>query len=209
MRRSRGRAPALAVAAALALAGCTGGLGQQARSEAGSGANYVSGDGTVTRVAPGDRGAPVRLSGRTADGSTVDVADWRGGVVVVNVWYAGCAPCRAEAPDLAELARAAAADGVRFVGLNTRDDAGTAAAFDRRYGMPYPSVLDASSGAALLSLRGTVPPQAVPSTVVLDAQGRPAGRILGRLDPGVLRQLVEDVAATTGSTAPSAAAAAG
>jgi hypothetical protein len=70
-------------------------------------------------------------------------------------------------------------------------------AFDRRYEMPYPSVLDADSGAALLSLRGTVPPQAVPSTVVLDAEGRPAARYLGRIEPDILSGIIEDVQGST------------
>jgi thiol-disulfide isomerase/thioredoxin len=194
---------AAAGAAVLLLAGCTG-LGQTT-STGGSGNGYVEGDGTYALVAVGKRTDPVHLTGSTTDGTTVDVAAWRGSVVVVNVWYAGCAPCRAEAPDLARAAADPANAGVHFLGVNTRDDAATAKAFDARFSMPYPSVLDADSGAALLSLRGTVPPQAVPSTVVLDTRGRPAARIIGRLAPDVLQGLVEDV--ENGSTkAPSAPA---
>ena len=185
---------ALAAAAALLLSGCTaGGLTDQAR--AGDNKNYVSGDGTVTLVESGDRDDPVDLSGTTAEGDEVDLADWRGDVVVLNVWYAACAPCRAEAPDLVAVATDYEADGVRFLGVNTRDDVAGAQAFQRTYDIPYPSVLDASSGAALLALRGSVPPQAVPTTLVLDAEGRVAARALGRVEESTLRGLVDDVLA--------------
>ncbi|SDQ15946.1 TlpA disulfide reductase family protein [Quadrisphaera sp. DSM 44207] len=195
------RAASLALAAALVLAGCSGGgLGQEAGEQAreGDSRSYVAGDGSVATVAVEERGEPVELAGETTDGSTVDVADWRGDVVVLNVWYAACPPCRKEAPDLAAIAQETATDGVRFLGINTEDDAATAQAFERTFATPYPSLLDAGDGSALLALRGTVPPQAVPSTVVLDAQGRPAARVLGIADPSVLSALVQDVRAESG-----------
>lgn len=189
------RLVALAAAAVLGLTGCTASDALSEQARAGDAKNYVSGDGTVTTVASTDRSEPVELSGTTADGATVDLADWRGDVVVLNVWYAACAPCRAEAPDLAEAATAYAGEGVRFLGINTRDDAAGALAFERTYGIPYPSVLDASSGAALLALRGDVPPQAVPTTLVLDGEGRVAARVLGRVEGSTLRGLLDDVLA--------------
>ncbi|MFP5335353.1 MAG: TlpA family protein disulfide reductase [Actinomycetes bacterium] len=189
------RLVALAAAAALGLTGCTASDALSEQARAGDAKNYVSGDGTVTTVAVAERSEPVELTGTTAGGDEVDLADWRGDVVVLNVWYAACAPCRAEAPDLVETAAAYADDGVRFLGINTRDDAAGALAFERTYGIPYPSVLDASSGAALLALRGDVPPQAVPTTLVLDREGRVAARVLGRAEGSTLRGLLDDVLA--------------
>ncbi|MFZ5869664.1 MAG: TlpA family protein disulfide reductase [Actinomycetota bacterium] len=192
------RLVAVLLAGAVALAGCStsDSLSQQAR--AGDSKNYVSGDGTVSTVPAAEREEPVELAGTTAEGDQVDVAAWRGDVVVLNVWYAACAPCRAEAPDLAEVSAEYADRGVRFLGINTRDDAAGAQAFQRTYGIEYPSVLDATSGAALLSLRGKVPPQAVPTTLVLDAEGRVAARALGRIDGSTLRGLLDDVLAEEG-----------
>lgn len=192
------RLVAVLLAGAVALAGCStsDSLSQQAR--AGDSKNYVSGDGTVSTVPAAEREDPVELAGTTAEGDQVDVAARRGDVVVLNVWYAACAPCRAEAPDLAEVSAEYADRGVRFLGINTRDDAAGAQAFQRTYGIEYPSVLDATSGAALLSLRGKVPPQAVPTTLVLDAEGRVAARALGRIDGSTLRGLLDDVLAEEG-----------
>lgn len=182
-------AGALAAPAAAALAAC-GGLGQTS-GDTGNQQGYVSGDGTRKILAVADRGQPVVLSGKTADGSTVDVAAWRGSVVVVNVWYAACAPCRAEAPHLAAIA--SDSPDVRFLGINTEDDAAVVQTFEKKFGIPYPSILDAGSGEGLLALRGRIPPQAVPSTIVLDAEGRPAASVIGKVEEDVLRGMIDDV----------------
>lgn len=195
MIRDRLRLLAAAALAAALATGCTasGALSEQAR--AGDAKNYVAGDGSVTQLAVGSRNEPVELTGTTAEGDTVNLADWRGSVVVLNVWYAACAPCRAEAPDLVAVANEFSAKGVKFLGINVRDDAAGAMAFQRTYGIPYASVLDAADGSALLALRGQVPPQAVPTTLLLDAEGRVAARVLGRVDGSTLRGLLEDVLA--------------
>lgn len=182
-----------AVAGVLLLSGCSAGdLEQQAR--AGDNKNYVAGDGSVVELAASERGEPVEVSGTSAEGEPVDLADWRGDVVVLNVWYAACGPCRAEAPDLREIAAEYAGQGVRFVGVNTRDDAPTAQAFQRRFEISYPSIMD-SDGAAIMALRGQVSPQAVPTTLVIDPQGRVSARILGLADPSILRSLIDDARA--------------
>ena len=180
----------LAAAAAAVLLGLTGCAGEGALPDASADdRGYISGDGSTIELAPADRGDPVDVTGVSAEGETIDLTQWRGEVVVLNVWYNTCPPCRAEAPDLAAIAVETAPDGVRFVGVNTRDDAATAQAFQRTFGITYPSILDVR-GEAVLALRGEVAPQAVPSTLVIDRQGRVAARILGTADPGTLRTLV-------------------
>ncbi len=187
------RALAALTLAVMALAGCSGGtLEQQAR--AGDDKGYLAGDGSVAEIAASDRGEPVAVTGTDADGEPVDLAQWRGDIVVLNVWYAACGPCRAEAPDLQAISTQYAADGVRFVGLNTRDDAPTAQAFQRRFEITYPSIMDAD-GSAIVGLQGQVSPQAVPTTLVLDRQGRVAARLLGKADASTLRSLVDSALA--------------
>jgi thiol-disulfide isomerase/thioredoxin len=182
-------AGALALPAAAALAACDG-LGQQG-TDTGNQQGYVSGNGDLTILAVADRGRPVVLSGTTTAGDTADVAAWRGQVVVINVWYAACAPCRVEAPHLAKVA--GDNPDVRFLGLNTRDGLAQAKTFEKEFEIPYPSILDKGSGQGLLALRGTIPPTAVPSTVVLDVQGRPAACVVGRVEESVLRGVIDDV----------------
>ena len=176
------------------LAGCGVGGGGTSSGEPSSVVDqgYQSGDGTTKTWAVADRGEPITLSGTVFAGGAVDVATWRGDVVVLNTWYAACPPCRKEAPDLVQLAADFAADGVHFLGINGTDAAGAAQAYERTFAVTYPSIAD-TDGTAIAALQGAVPVQAVPTTVVVDREGRVAARILGLADPSTLRALVDDV----------------
>ncbi|MCM3660208.1 TlpA family protein disulfide reductase [Georgenia satyanarayanai] len=190
MRRLARALAALALTA-LALSGCAPAAETPQDS---TGAGYQAGDGSWTTWEQGERTGPVELVGTTYDGEEVTLADWRGDVVVLNFWYAACPPCRAEAPDLAAIDADYADAGVRLLGVNPRDDPATAQAFERSFEVPYPSLHDeAASGVA--ALQGVVPLQAMPTTVVLDAEGRVAGRVLGQIDAGVVRGMIDDVLA--------------
>lgn len=156
------------------------------------GQGYVSGDGSVQTYDVGDRKGPVAITGTDFEGNDVDSTDWAGDVVVVNTWYASCAPCRAEAPDLVSLA--GSKDGVQFLGINTEDDAGSAQAFQRTFEVPYPSIED-RSGKVIASLNGVVPLQAVPTTVVLDQEGNVAARVIGQAEHSTLESLIDEVLA--------------
>jgi peroxiredoxin len=182
---------AVAALAVLLLAGCTPDTGSSTPDDV-EGQGYQSGDGSTTTWTAADRTGPLELSGTDFEGTAQDVADWRGDVVVLNTWYANCPPCRAEAPDLAALSTDYAADGVKVLGINRTDDAGTAQAFERQFEVPYPSLAD-TDGAAIATLQGTVPVNAVPTTVVLDRDGKVAGRILGLADPSTLRSIVDEL----------------
>ncbi|HIZ36945.1 MAG TPA: TlpA family protein disulfide reductase [Candidatus Ruania gallistercoris] len=157
-------------------------------------AGYVSGDGSIETWAPADRGEPVELAGTTYEDDQVDLTDWRGDVVVVNFWYAACPPCRAEAPDLAAVAEDYTDEGVHLLGVNHTDDAGTALAFERSFDVPYPSLND-TDAEGVAAMQGVVPLRAMPSTVVLDTEGRVSGRIIGQVQPATLRALIDDTLA--------------
>ncbi|WP_353828528.1 TlpA family protein disulfide reductase [Agromyces sp. SYSU T0242] len=184
---------ALAVASVVALAGCsTDPLAEQYRE--GSGKGYIAGDGTIAEYPTDQRGEPVEFAGTTIQGAAFDSADLAGEVTVVNFWYAGCAPCRAEAPMLQEVFERFDGEGATFVGVNVRDQAATAASFEENFGITYPSIVDANDGAVQYAFAGDVPPAAVPTTLVLDADGRVAARILGQLDDAsILSTIVGDL----------------
>jgi peroxiredoxin len=182
--------------AALALTGCTANdsLANQYRS--GNGQNYIAGDGTVSEYAAGNRGEPVSFSGKLQNGDTVTSKDYAGKVLVVNFWYAGCPPCRVEAPDLQSLSEKYASQGVGFLGVNLYDSVQTAASFEKDKGVTYPSVLDRDTGSVLLAFSKTVPPKATPTTLVVDKEGRVAARILGAIpDKSILDTLISDAVA--------------
>ncbi len=196
-RTARRRASAVALAAAvIVLAGCTSSdpLAEQYRE--GTGQGYISGDGAYTVIAAADRREPVEFSGAVESGETVSSDDYRGDVLVVNFWYAGCPPCRLEAADLETLAQRFEPDGVSFLGVNIYDQAPTALSFANEFGVTYPSILDVNDGSVRLAFAGQVAPNAVPTTLVLDQQGRVAARISGLLtEPSVLRSMITDVLA--------------
>lgn len=161
-------------------------------------AGFVSGKGVITRLAAEDRRQPGQVAGETLEGEQVSLADYEGRTVVVNIWGSWCAPCRSEAPDLVEASKELADDGVQFLGINSRDlDRAAAQAFQRRFEVPYPSIYD-QKGQTLLAFRGTLSPNAIPSTVVIDDQGRVAASIIGETTKSTLVGLVEDVQAEDG-----------
>ena len=182
------RAPVLLalVAAALTLAAC--GRDQPASALLGA-----------ATFAPADRAAMPAIAGPTLDGSTLDLASLRGKVVVLNAWASWCTPCRTEIPAFVELATGSDPADVAVVGLNVEDDDTAARAFVRDFGMPYPSIVDADG--SLLQTVPDVPPSALPSTVVLDRDGRIAARFVGEADTDELSQIVHDLAGSVTPTA--------
>lgn len=176
---------ALALAVAVLLTGCT----QQGWSSPSDGSSDIAGTGVTEWKKP--TSAPIRFSGPTVDGSTFRSSDYAGKVLVVNFWYAGCGPCQSEAGTLRTLAEKYKAEGVQFVGVNVRDEAGEAKPFEQKYGVPYPSILDqANHGAVELAFAGSIQPNATPTTLVLGRSGRVIARLLGQVDPSTLDTLI-------------------
>jgi thiol-disulfide isomerase/thioredoxin len=175
----------------LLLAGCDS---LQGTNEGG----YVAGDRQVLQIAPADRGEPVELSGKTLEGDALDLADLRGRVVVVNTWWSGCPPCRTEMPMLTRAAKKLG-DEAAFVGINIRDlSAAQGLAFERSLDVGFPSIYS-PGGEALLAFSGKVSPAAVPSTAVLDKDGRVAAVISGAIPSELtLTELVHEVATADG-----------
>ena len=163
---------------------------------------YIDGKGVITVLPPGDRKVPGDVTGKTLDGADVSLASYAGKVVVLNVWGSWCPPCRAEADDLAKAYQELAPKGVVFLGINTRDaSADNARSFVSRYAVPYPSIFD-PGGTNLLAFHGTLTPNAIPSTVVIDQEGRVAASILGEVTSATtLVDLVDEAtqAATQGA----------
>ncbi len=187
-RRRTGRTALTAAAAVLVLSACSG------RAEAPDGVqNYEEGDGSITIVSTERRQPVGELRGSTIDGQQIDLASYRGKVVVLNVWGSWCPPCRVEAPALQAASVELAPKGVAFLGINARENGNRAAAqaFERSFGITYPSLFDSPD--YLLALRGAVAANAFPSTVIVDAQGRIAARISGPTTKTTLVNLVDDV----------------
>ncbi|MFZ3499535.1 TlpA family protein disulfide reductase [Streptomyces sp. 5.8] len=198
-RRSRstsGRAillTAVTLAGALTLTAC-GDENGGSKSSGSAGGNYVTGTSGISTVARGERVDAPKLDGETVDGGTLDTTTLKGKVVVLNVWGSWCPPCRAEAPSFAKVAKEMEEAGqpVAFVGINTRDNTKqNAASFEETYGITYPSLFDPNGKLMLRFPKGTLNPNAIPSTIVLDKDGKIASRTLAAVSETKLRSMID------------------
>ncbi|MEV6171302.1 TlpA disulfide reductase family protein [Streptomyces sp. NPDC051954] len=181
-----------AAVAALLLSAC----GSGGTSGGGGNTNFVMGEDGISTVEQGERTAAPDLSGGTIDGKQLDVASYQGKVVVLNVWGSWCAPCRAEAPGFETVYKDLKGQGVQFVGINTRDTSTkNALAFEKQYGVTYPSLYDPTGKLMLRFEKGTLNPQAIPSTLVIDRDGKVAARSLAALSEDKLRKMLAPVLA--------------
>jgi thiol-disulfide isomerase/thioredoxin len=179
---------AMAVLTAAALTGCAGNQASQPRS---GDTRFVAGDGRVELFGQAQRHKAPVIEGQTLDGSSAALG--AGKVYVLNFWASWCAPCRAEAPVLKDIAARMKPKGVQFLGVNFKDLQASAQAYDRTVKPGYPSIFD-KTGKVLLAFQGTVPPAAIPSTLVIDQQGRVAARALGAVKYNDLLNAVTKVA---------------
>ena len=171
-----------AILVIVVLTSCAGG-GSSSSQE-----SFVSGNGSVTFIQSADRVEAPVLAGMTLSGT--NYSNSFGRVTVVNVWASWCAPCRAEIPTLIALSKKY--HTVTFIGILTRDNPPTAEAFQRRFEIPYPTLID---DAILLGFKGSLAANAIPSTVVIDKNGKVAGRISGEVTVASLSELIEKVSA--------------
>ena len=181
----------LASAAVLALTSCSAGTIADSTSAS---SGFVGGSYSSTYYRPGSRPAAPAVGGTTLTGSRFRLAADRGKVVVLNFWGSWCAPCRHEAPALAAIATHFKNAPVRFVGDDVHDSPAAALAFERTYSVGYPSLSDPGEQVAL-AFHGTVPPVAIPTTLLIDRTGHIAGRIVGEVSYRGLRALVTKILA--------------
>ncbi|MGX1542807.1 TlpA family protein disulfide reductase [Streptomyces adustus] len=191
-RRTAALSTVGAAVAALLLSACTSG----GTSGGGGNTNFVLGKDGIATADKGERAAAPDLSGETVDGKQLDVAAYKGQVVVLNVWGSWCPPCRAEASGFEKVFQDLKGQGVQFVGINTRDTSTSPArAFEKQYGVSYPSLYDPTGKLMLRFAKGTLNPQAIPSTLVLDRDGKIAARSLSALSEEKLRKMISPVLA--------------
>lgn len=185
---------AAALALVASLAACTNDpLADQYR--AGDNKGYIAADGfRFVEIPAGDRTDPVEFEAVLDAGGTTTSDDYLGQVVVVNFWYAACAPCRVEAPIL-EKVHDELGDEATFLGVNLYDGAEASLAFAETHGVTYPSALASEDGSIKLAFAGQTPLSAVPVTLVLDRDGRVAARLIGMIsEPSILSSIVTKIA---------------
>ena len=163
------------------LVACSNGGGFSANEQ-----SFIAGNGVATFIPKADRKLAPAISGPTLDGSTFTSAP--GKVLVLNVWASWCSPCRAEAPALQEMS--SAHPEVQFLGVLTRDSLVSARAFVQRFNITYPSLTD---DGILLKFHGQLTPNAIPTTLIIDSEGKIAARVSGEVTYSALEELIKRV----------------
>jgi thiol-disulfide isomerase/thioredoxin len=181
----------VALLAVLVLTACSSDLATNSES-----GGYISADGSITVVPPDDRESAPNFAGQTLEGDDISLRgmldNGAGDLVVVNVWGSWCGPCHAEADDLAEASKRLASQDVRFLGIDIRDQTASALAFQKDYGIGYPSIFDPDSS-TLLELPESMMAVSPPTTYVIDSQGRLAARVFAEVTVETLVDLVDEV----------------
>jgi thiol-disulfide isomerase/thioredoxin len=195
--RSRNRSRAVLLGAGAAIAALTLSACSSGGTSGGSGnTNFVTGSDGIATADKGERQDGPKLEGETLEGKHLDVADYKGKIVVLNVWGSWCSPCRAEAPNFAKVSKDTKDKGVQFIGINTRDpQKGPALTFEKDWKISYPSLHDPMGKLMLRFPKGTMNPKFIPSTIILDREGKIAARSQQALNEEKLRKMIDPLIA--------------
>ena len=137
--------------------------------------------------APGAAVGSALLSGKTLDGKTVSLADYKGKVVLVDFWATWCGPCQAEIPELVKLQADLGPKGFVILGVSMDEDTAEVAGFVKAKKFNYPVILNGSERAP----KGWVVP-GLPTAYLIGRDGKVLRRMFGSKS---VEKLADDVEA--------------
>lgn len=153
---------------------------------------FVSGDGTSVFLKNNERIFAPSFEKTEFLNNPVDLNNLKNKVVLVNVWGSWCSPCRKEAPELEELFLKFKNKNVVFVGINIRDSKVAANKFIENFNITYTNIYD-RDGILLLGFKDSLPANAIPSTILIDKNGKVAARQLGPIDKSLIQGFIEEL----------------
>ena len=185
------RGAVLAVVVSALLAGCSTGSDAVDVNNGGE-FRFVEATPSGQVIPAGERATAPEFSGTLLGGGDFASDELSDDVAVLNFWGSWCGPCRIETPEFQEVYADVEDDGVQFLGLNVKEtNEQFALAFVDRFGIEFPSLYD-PRGEVALAFRG-YPANAIPSTIVLDAEGRVAAVYTGTVSKADLRSVVGEI----------------
>jgi thiol-disulfide isomerase/thioredoxin len=121
-------------------------------------------------------------------GRRIDLADFRGKVRVFDIWASWCGPCRQIIPELNDLHARHRDRGMVVIGMSVDEHAAGVVAFQRKIPLRYPNGMFNEAAAALFGY-----PKVVPTTYLVDREGRIRKRFVGYVDMATLERAVLDL----------------
>jgi thiol-disulfide isomerase/thioredoxin len=181
----------LALAGGVLVAGCSTGSDQVDVNNGGE-FRFVAGTPSGEVIPEAERASAPEFGGTLLGGGAFSSTELAGDVAVLNFWGSWCGPCRVETPEFQEVYAEVRDDGVQFLGLNVKETSEQfALAFVDRFGIEFPSLYD-PRGEVALAFRD-YPANTIPSTIVLDRQGRVAAVYTGTVSQEDLRTVLDRV----------------
>jgi thiol-disulfide isomerase/thioredoxin len=153
---------------------------------------FVSGDGTSIFLNKTERKPAPELKDVEFLSSEINLNSLKNKVVLINVWGSWCSPCRKEAAELEELYLKNKANNVEFIGINIRDSKISANKFIENFSITYPNIFD-RDGKLLLGYKDSLPPNSIPSTILIDKNGLVAARQLGPIDKSLIQGFISEL----------------
>jgi len=130
--------------------------------------------------------AAPELSLTDVKGVSASLADYRGQVVLVNLWATWCPPCKQEMPTLQSYFASHAADGFTIIAINDGDPTADAVKFVQDYRLTFPVWLDPEYTATEVAFKN----MSLPSSYVLDRNGVVRLQWIGGITNAMLEKYV-------------------
>jgi len=138
----------------------------------------------------GDHPEAPGISLTDIEGKRLDLADYKGKVVVLDFWATWCGPCRAEIPGFIELQKRYAGQGFSMLGIAIQDEAPSVEEFYKEFKMNYPVAVGTER---IAELYGGI--LGLPTTFLIGRDGRIYVRHTGGVNPALIEEEVQELLA--------------
>jgi thiol-disulfide isomerase/thioredoxin len=123
---------------------------------------------------------------KNLSGRRVRLSDYKGKVVLINLWATWCAPCLMEMPELVKLQKQHEPRGLQIIGVTYPDEPRTTVLrMARKFKLNYPVLFGTPELLETYQIG-----EILPVTVIVDRDGKIRDRILGILEPEDFREKV-------------------